>query len=55
MDDHYTWWTLGRSYLCRIIDMLHMGMIDEALFGKEIVDRIPKIVTEWRKSVPFGC
>lgn len=47
VDDYFTWWTLGRSYLCRIIDMLHMGFIDEAIFGKEVADRIPKLVKEW--------
>lgn len=47
VDDYFTWWTLGRSYLCRICDMLHMGVFTEALFGQEVVDRIPKIVKEW--------
>jgi hypothetical protein len=47
VDDHNTWWNMGRSYLCRIIDMLHMGYIDEALFGYEVVERLPKIVKEW--------
>lgn len=47
VDDHFTWWLLGRSYLCRIIDMLHMGFIDEAFFGKEVVKRIPILVKEW--------
>lgn len=47
VDDQFTWWKLGRSYLCRIIDMLHMGFIDEALFGKEVVKRIPILVKEW--------
>lgn len=23
VDDYFTWWVKGRSYLCRIIDMLH--------------------------------
>ncbi len=50
VDAYYTWWVLGKSYLCRIIDMLHMGYLDEALFGKEVVDRIPKIVKGWLKS-----
>jgi hypothetical protein len=48
VDDHYTWWECGKSYLCRIIDMLHMGYVDEVLFGREVVDRLPKIVKEWR-------
>jgi hypothetical protein len=47
VDDHFTWWIKGRSYLCRIIDMLHMGYIDEVLFGKEVVDRLPLLVGEW--------
>jgi hypothetical protein len=47
VDSHYTWWECGRSYLCRIIDLLHMGYVDEALFGKEVVDRLPIIVKDW--------
>jgi hypothetical protein len=47
VDDYNTWWNMGRSYLCRIIDMLHMGYIDEALFGHEVVERLPDIVKEW--------
>jgi hypothetical protein len=47
VDAHYTWWIKGRSYLCRIIDMLHMGYVDEVLFGKEVVDRLPTIVKGW--------
>jgi hypothetical protein len=47
VDSHYTWWKSGRSYLCRMIDMLHMGYVDEVLFGKEVVERLPKIVKEW--------
>jgi len=47
VDSHYTWWECGRSYLCRIVDMLHMGYVDEVLFGKEVVERIPALVQEW--------
>jgi hypothetical protein len=47
IDAHYTWWECGKSYLCRIIDMLYMGYVDEVLFGREIVDRLPQIVREW--------
>jgi len=47
VDDHFTWWICGRSYLCRIIDMLHMGYIDEVLFGSEVLQRLPTIVNEW--------
>ncbi len=47
IDSRFTWWECGRSYLCRIIDMLHMGYVDEVLFGREVVDRLPEIVPEW--------
>ncbi len=47
IDDHNTWWNMGRSYLCRIVDMLHMGYVDEVLFGYEVVERLPDLVKEW--------
>lgn len=47
VDAYFTWWQCGRSYLCRIVDMLHMGYVDEVLFGKEIMERIPLIAREW--------
>jgi len=50
VDDYFTWWTMGRSYLCRIVDMLHMGLVDEVLFGKEVLTRWPEIVKDWLDS-----
>ena len=47
VDAHFTWWVQGRSYLCRIVDMLHMGYVDEVLFGREVVERLPDLVGEW--------
>ncbi len=47
VDAQYTWWVKGRSYLCRIIDMLHMGYVDEVLFGSEVTERLPDIVQQW--------
>mgnify|MGYP001608603495 FL=1 len=47
LDAHYTWWDCGKSYLCRIIDMLHMGYTDEVLFGYEVVERLPELVESW--------
>lgn len=49
LDDRFTWWHCGRSYLCRVIDMLHMGYADEVLFGAEVLQRWPQIVREWVK------
>ena len=50
IDAYYTWWECGKSYLCRIIDMLHMGYVDEVLFGYEIIEKLPDIVKEWVKN-----
>lgn len=47
LDARYTWWECGKSYLCRIIDMLHMGYVDEVLVVKEVVDRLPVLVATW--------
>jgi hypothetical protein len=47
IDSKFTWWTKGRSYLCRIFDMMHMGLLTEAIFGREVIDRIPIITKEW--------
>jgi hypothetical protein len=47
VDDHFTWWKCGRSYLCRIVDMLHMGYVDQVLFGYEVIERLPTIVKGW--------
>jgi hypothetical protein len=50
VDGRYTWWDCGRSYLCRIFDMLHMGYVDEVLFGREVLERLPAIVKEWVRT-----
>jgi hypothetical protein len=47
IDSRFTWWECGRSYLCRIVDMLHMGYVDEVLVGREVVSRLPTLVREW--------
>jgi hypothetical protein len=58
VDSHFTWWESGRSYLCRIVDLLHMGYADEVLFGREVVERLPSLVQEWvqiaRMRGPMG-
>jgi len=48
VDDFFTWWECGRSYLCRIVDMLHMGYVDEVIFGREVLTRLPVLAREWK-------
>jgi hypothetical protein len=51
VDAYATWWEMGRSYLCRMVDMLHMRYVDEILFGREVVDRVPILAQEWMRLV----
>lgn len=44
IDDRFTWWDCGKSYLCRMIDMLHTEHVDEIFFGREVL-------TEWEKRL----
>ena len=50
VDDHFTWWVMGRSYLCSLIDMLHMGYVDEVIVGREVLTRIPEIAQKWKRQ-----
>jgi len=50
LDDRFTWWDCGRSYLCRIVDMLHIGLLDGAFFGREVVEKWPSVVSNWPDS-----
>ena len=50
LDDRWTWWDQGKSYLCRIVDMLHSGLLDGAFFGREAVVEWPDVVAGWPAS-----
>lgn len=47
LDDRDNWWGRGRSYLCRIVDLLHAGLLDGAFFGREVVSEWPRVVASW--------
>ena len=49
IDSHYTFWGQGKSYLCRFIDTLNMGLIDELIVGKEVLTRWREVLTEFAK------
>ena len=51
VDSHSTWWVQGKSYLCRLIDLLNMGLAEEVLFGAEVIQRLPQLVTRWSARV----
>lgn len=49
IDSHYTFWGQGKSYLCRFIDILNMGLIDELIVGKEVLTSWREVLTEFAK------
>lgn len=46
VDAYRTWWIQGKSYLCRLIDALNAGLVDEVIFGKEVLTRWPELLRE---------
>lgn len=44
VDGYKTWWVDGKSYLCRIVDMLNAGLVDEVIIGREVLERWPDIL-----------
>lgn len=46
VDAYRTWWIQGKSYLCRLIDALNSGIVDEVIFGQEIFTRWPQLLIE---------
>ena len=50
VDGYRTWWIQGKSYLCRLIDALNSGAVDEVIFGKEVFCRWPELLHELIKE-----
>lgn len=48
IDSHFTFWVKGKSYLCRFVDTLNMGLIDELIVGKEVLTRWPEILQDYK-------
>lgn len=44
LDAYKTWWEDGKSYLCRIIDILNSGLVDEVIVGREVFERWPELL-----------
>ena len=47
-DDRFTWWDCGKSYLCRLVDLLNMGYVSELIVGREVLTRLPELVEDWK-------
>ena len=44
LDAYKTWWEDGKSYLCRIVDILNSGLVDEVVVGREVFARWPALL-----------
>lgn len=44
VDAYKTWWEQGKPYLCRLIDALNMGLVDEVIIGREVFTRWPGLL-----------
>lgn len=44
IDSYNTWWNMGKSYLCRIVDALNSGLVDEVIVGREVFSRWPVLL-----------
>ncbi len=51
VDAYFTWWVKGKSYLCRMIDMLHMGYVDRIVFGREVLTEVPVLAEIWKQRL----
>jgi len=54
VDAYDTWWNMGKSYLCRMVDMVNMGYADEVLFGYQVVTELPRICENWLKKSRYN-
>lgn len=41
VDSYKVWWEMGKSYTVRLVDALNMGLVDDVIFGREVL-------TEWK-------
>ena len=45
IDAYRTWWIQGKSYLCRLMDAMNAGLVDEVIVGKEVLTRWPEVLS----------
>lgn len=44
IDAYRTWWIQGKSYLCRLVDAMNSGIVDEVIVGREVITRWPELL-----------
>lgn len=51
IDAYRTWWIQGKSYLCRIVDALNSGIVDEVIVGREVFSRWPELLRHFIRKL----
>lgn len=46
VDSYKVWWEMGKSYTVRLVDTLNMGLVDDVIFGKEVLTEWPTILND---------
>lgn len=49
IDAYDPWRFQGPQYLCRLVDLLHQGVMNEIVVGREVLTAVPRLVEEWKK------
>lgn len=49
VDAYDTWWIKGKSYLCRLVDLVNMGKVTHLLCGRETVRELPSLAEHWAR------
>ena len=47
VDSYKVWWEMGKSYTVRLVDALNMGLVDDVIFGREVLTEWPNILAEF--------
>lgn len=48
IDSYNAFWEQGKSYLCKFVDTLNMGLIDELIIGREVLTRWPEVLSQFK-------
>lgn len=51
VDAYRTWWQQGKSYLCRLVDAMNSGVVDEVIVGREVLTRWPELLRSVMRGI----
>lgn len=51
IDAYSAWMEQGKSYICRAVDLLQRGAVDNLVVGREVIEAVPQLVPEWVEAL----